>query len=265
VPVGNTYGLPYDFDSVMHFSGTEGGIGGATTIVVLPPNQGQQSAIGQRTHLSTGDLEALRRTYGSLAPPSITAVTPSTVPSYLPPPIFVDGTLFDEATRVLLNGVTVNFALQSPTRLQIVLPQISTIGVRSLVVESGAGPSAPAALQVTGNHPPVLVTPPVLGRTIPLPVRTYSDVGWANIMVASFDNVPSILPGVVSLGLGNNFTTVAEVTRGIGGPDGLWTVSLLAPAGLPVGTAIWLQCIALDPLNPTLPLEVTAAPRMTVF
>jgi hypothetical protein len=77
--------------------------------------------------------------------------------------------------------------------------------------------------------------------------------------------VPSIAPGIVSLGLGNQFTTLAEVARGVAGQNGLWTVSLLAPAGLPVGTPLWLQCIAFDPINATLPLPVTNVPRLTVF
>jgi hypothetical protein len=264
VTTGQTFGLPYDFDSVTHFSSTEGSINGGNTIVVLPPNQAQQALIGQRTHLSTGDLEALRRSYGSPQPPSITSVSPSSVPSYLPPQIVIDGTLLDEVTRVLMNGVTINFAVLSPTQLRIVLPSISDIGARTLVIESGAGPSAPATLTITGNHPPQLVSPPVVGRTVPLPFRTYSDVGWANIMVASFDNVPSVLPGIVSLGIGSQFTTVAEVSRGTGGSNGLWTVSLLAP-GIPVGAQVWLQCIAFDPVNPTLPLAVTNVSQVTVF
>ncbi len=60
---GNAFGY-YDFDSVMHYSQCTFSIdcpAGATcnctntVITVLPPNQSQQTLIGQRTHLSTLD------------------------------------------------------------------------------------------------------------------------------------------------------------------------------------------------------------------
>lgn len=55
-----TYGS-YDFDSVMHYgecsftNGSNCPADGTRTIVVLPPNQNQQTLIGQTTHLSSLD------------------------------------------------------------------------------------------------------------------------------------------------------------------------------------------------------------------
>ncbi len=59
VPVGS-----YDFDSVMHYGQFAFAFNGLPTISVLPPNQMQQIHIGQRDHLSDGDIFGLVAQYG---------------------------------------------------------------------------------------------------------------------------------------------------------------------------------------------------------
>lgn len=63
VPTADTVGT-YDFDSVMHYEQYGFSINGQPTITVLPPYQAWQDEIGQRTHLSTGDINGLRSRYG---------------------------------------------------------------------------------------------------------------------------------------------------------------------------------------------------------
>lgn len=55
----------YDFDSIMHYGQFDFSINGMRTITVLPPNESQQAQIGQRTHLSDGDILGLTTRYGS--------------------------------------------------------------------------------------------------------------------------------------------------------------------------------------------------------
>lgn len=265
VPVGNTFGLGYDFDSVTHFGATEGGLGGATTLLVLPPNQGQQAAIGQRTHLSTGDLEALRRAYGSLLPPAITSITPGTVPSYLPPALTIVGVRLDEVTRVLLDNAAMTFVLQSPTQLRANLPLGPNIGSRLVTLESGAGPSAAVPLVVTGNDPPVLFGPSAVSRNIALPFRIYTDATRLNVLLAAPDNVPSSLPGVIALGIGSQFTTILDVLSGTGPANGDFGFTLRAPATLQPGLRFWLQSVAFDPANPVLPVSVSNVLPVTIL
>ncbi|MGE3172616.1 MAG: M12 family metallopeptidase [Planctomycetota bacterium] len=265
VPIGQTYGLAYDLDSVLHFGGTEGALGGAQAITVLPPNQAQQATIGQRTQLSPGDVEALRRTYGSLLPPTITALTPSSVPGFRMPPVLIDGTLMDEVTQVLLRGAPVSFQHVSPTQLRLPSLLLPALGPATIAVVSGAGPSAPAILQITGTDPPVLEGPPVLNTSLPFPFRIYSDATRLNLLVGALDNVPSSLPGVVSLGLGSQFTTLFEITAGVGNASGQWTVNLQGPRGLAPGQQIWLQSVVYDPLQFTLPLASSNVLMVRVF
>ena len=59
-PVGD-----YDFDSIMHYGQFDFSSNGQRTITVLPPNESQQAQIGQRSHLSDGDVLGLQTRYGN--------------------------------------------------------------------------------------------------------------------------------------------------------------------------------------------------------
>jgi len=265
VPIGNTFGQPYDFDSVLHFAATEGGLSGATTLVALPPNQPQQATMGQRTQLSSGDIEALRRAYGSLVPPVIASASPTSITSYQPSAITLTGARFDETTRVLFRSTSVPFQVLSSTQLRFTPPPLSAIGPAAIAVESGAGVGPSLVVQVVGFDPPRFEGPPVLNTQLAFPFRIYSDAGRSNLLLASFDNLPSVAPGIVSLGIGNNFTSYGEVAVGISDASGLWTVNLQGPTGVGSGRQIWLQSVAFDPANFTLPLSASNVLAVRVF
>jgi hypothetical protein len=257
VPLGSTYNLPYDFGSVMHFGATEASSNGSPTMIVLPPNQSQQASIGQRLQLSPGDVEVLRRTYGSLVPPLIVSATPSSVTSYRASAITLTGERFDEASRVLFRGAAASYQVLSPTQLRVTLPLLPAIGPAPISVESGAGLSQPVVVQVTGLDPPQLEGPPVLNSQFSIPFRVYSSNGRQILLLAAFNNSPSIASGIVSLGIGNNFSAYGEVATGIADASGQWLTNLTGPSGLPSGTSIWLQAVSFDLANFTLPLAVT--------
>jgi hypothetical protein len=74
---------PYDFDSVMHYGPCDASIccaAGATcgcapecsTMTTMPPYAGSQGLMGQRTHLSAGDISGLVSRYGALGCPTFT-------------------------------------------------------------------------------------------------------------------------------------------------------------------------------------------------
>ena len=91
-PGSGTFG-PYDFESVMHYTGCSFSTccppgttcncpSGCETITALPPYEAYQNAMGQRTHLSDGDVGGMAYLYGGpnctpvdapLAPASVTA------------------------------------------------------------------------------------------------------------------------------------------------------------------------------------------------
>jgi hypothetical protein len=266
VPTGGTFGRPYDFDSVLHFSATEGGLNGATTLAVLPPNSAQQSAIGQRTHLSVGDLDALRLVYGSITPPAISSSAPGVVNCWLPGQVVLTGTLFDEATRVLIDGSALStFTLLSPTQIRFNMTNLLIIGPHQVQVESPIGRSAPFLLPVAGNDPPVLEVPAAAVRNLSALYRVHSDNQRTNILLGAFDNLPSTIPGVISLGLGNQFTSAITIITGIGGINGMLVINLTVPLAVPAGTRMWLQSIVFDPANLTLPIRNSTVAEVRIF
>jgi hypothetical protein len=266
VPTGVTRGRPYDFDSVMHFAGTEGGIGGAITLLVLPPNTNLQNSIGQRTHLSTGDVDALRLVYGSSVPPTLGSLSPAAVPAWLPGTLLVNGTLLDEVTRVWLDGAaSLAFTTVSAAQLRVTVPNMFPIGAHTVQVESAIGRSNSLPFQVTGNDPPVLEVPSILVRNFATLFRVHSDNVRTNILLVAFDNQPSTIPGVISLGLGSQFTTLGQLATGIGGPTGVLVVSVTVPTSVPTSTNLWFQSIVFDPSNLTVPITTSQLAQVRTF
>jgi hypothetical protein len=92
-----------------------------------------------------------------------------------------------------------------------------------------------------------------------------SHAGRYNLLLAAFNNQPSVAPGIVSLGIGANFTSYGEVAIGFSDASGLWNVNLQGPSGLVSGTSIWLQAVVFDPANFTLPLSASNVLPVRVF
>lgn len=233
---------------------------------MLPPNSAQQSAIGQRTHLSFGDLDALRLVYGSITPPAISSSAPGVVNCWLPGQVVLTGTLFDEATRVLIDGSALStFTLLSPTQIRFNMTNLLIIGPHQVQVESPIGRSAPFLLPVAGNDPPVLEVPAAAVRNLSALYRVHSDNQRTNILLGAFDNLPSTIPGVISLGLGNQFTSAITIITGIGGINGMLVINLTVPLAVPAGTRMWLQSIVFDPANLTLPIRNSTVAEVRIF
>ncbi|MCA9295112.1 MAG: M12 family metallopeptidase, partial [Phycisphaerales bacterium] len=79
VPDANAFG-PFDFDSVMHYgqcafsqcgSACNDNPSVCRTIDVLPPFEDFQTLIGQRTHMSTGDVDAINALYDAPLAPAL--------------------------------------------------------------------------------------------------------------------------------------------------------------------------------------------------
>ena len=63
----------YDLDSVMHYPRWAFSSNGSDTITVLAPNEAWQDLIGQRSHLSVGDIGTIVDIYGSPNPIAVAA------------------------------------------------------------------------------------------------------------------------------------------------------------------------------------------------
>lgn len=134
-------------------------------------------------------------------------------------------------------------------------------------MESQAGASNAMTLAVVGNDPPVLVGGSALVRN-----------GFNNLMTARTDNVranyllvgldaqPSVLPGVISLGLGNQFQTLAVLRGPVVGDNLGWArFYFTVPNGVPATTNLWFQSIVLDPNSLTVPISASNVLTARVF
>jgi len=265
-PTGNRLQTPYDFGSVMHFGATESSTNGQPTILVNAA-YAPQPTMGQRSALSTGDLDGLRRTYGSRVPPVIATLTPSAVPAYQAPPIVLTGQLLDEVVRLRVNGTNVNFTRPTQYTLGFLMPSNTPIGNAQVTVESQVGASNAVTLAVTGNDPPALVGGSALVRNgFNNLITARTDNVRANYLLVGLDAQPSVIPGVISLGLGNQFQTLA-ILRGpvVGDAQGWARFFFPVPNSVPVNTNLWFQSIVLDPNALTVPISASNVLTARVF
>merc|ERR1712180_283025 len=83
----NTFGLPYDYLSVMHYSGTLFSNGKGKTI--LTKDSSMQDVIGRAQGVSDGDIELVKRMYkcnGKTEPPTTVTSEPSSSPAPISSP-----------------------------------------------------------------------------------------------------------------------------------------------------------------------------------
>ena len=113
---GETLDVPYDYDSIMHYSGTAFSTD-RRLLTIVTKDSGDQSRIGQRRVLSTNDVRQIKLLYNcpasTQAPPAETDA-----PATMDPEPVTDaplGNYFDvEISHCFLFGV-INYNIASPT------------------------------------------------------------------------------------------------------------------------------------------------------
>ena len=196
--------------------------------------------------------------------PTLTAIAPSTVTSWAPSPVVLTGTAMGSITNVTMGGVAVAFTPLTPTTIRVTPRAPFTLGTHPIVVINSVGASNPLSLTVIGNHPSVLDLSPLLLRNFPLPLTMHSDVNWVGLPFLSTSNAPSAAPGLVSLGIGNNFTDLLQLSFLVGGTNGAASYGIAMPADAPVGIYVYTQMVTFDPTNLVLPLEVSNVVRSEI-
>jgi CubicO group peptidase (beta-lactamase class C family) len=209
---------------------------------------------------------------------AIDSIVPASLPNVTTGTFTVTGQRMDTVTQVNFGSIQITgqtpatwydgwFEIVSPTTLRIHPPQgrIPTSYAVRLVNAVGAGNSADVDLtqpttfriagsSTVGNHPWSVAVARGTGSGLPLQ-------GSFVMLCASFSNVPSAVPGFVTLGLGNQF---AELLTTGAEPWGLLNSSVrfnLPP--LPTGT-IYLEAIGLDFTAPSLfPIPTTTTLAVT--
>lgn len=205
-----------------------------------------------------------RTCLGNPTAPTLVSVSPSTVTSWAPAQVTLTGTGLETVTSVTVAGLPVTFVATSPTTIVFTPRAPFTIATHPVVASNTAGASAPVNLTVTGNDPPVVDLSPILVRGFPLPLSLHSNPGWVGLPFLSVSNTPSIAPGIVSLGIGSNFTDLVQLSFLVTGGNGAATFPLVLPAEVPAGLILFTQLIAFDPASLSLPLAVSNVLRSEV-
>lgn len=192
---------------------------------------------------------------GGGTPPAISAIAPSTVLAVeLGTPILtVSGSALLATTGVLLDGVPLaptNYTVVSDTTLTVVLPVLQKLGSVDLSVVTPAGIDS-ASFTIVENDPPqieletngtgFLTTFGGATLTVGAPVGQWAFVG------VSPQNLPTVVPGLFALDIGNNFTSLLYKGAVIVPSHG-WDQKFYPLGGVTPGLTLYFQVVAVDPL-----------------
>ena len=198
------------------------------------------------------------------AAPVITSISPGTAASYDPETVTITGDNLDMITSLTVGGVAATVIPISQDVARFVPPFPLEIATIDVIAENAIGSSS-IGLTIEGIHPSVIDAPFWAIRGVPTTLRIYTDRQWQGVLVASVSNVPSILPGVVRLGLGNNFLELVSFpvfadTRGV------MEFEVIIPVEVSAFLATYWQAVTFaDSGSLTFPVETSNLHRIVVF
>lgn len=194
-----------------------------------------------------------------IGPPTIGSFSPASISVHQPPPVTVTGTDLDFVTSVTIGGMpATSFTSVSKTQLVFQPPTTLSIGSANVVITTEVGATAPTPISITGTHPIVISGPSIIQRGTTGNFTLYGDRNWVSLLLFSNSNLPSVLPGIVDLEIGNFFLSLWEVSSFVQDGQGLVQFSVPIHRSFP-RFPFYFEVITLDPTNITYPLETSAA------
>lgn len=208
--------------------------------------------------------------------PAVSSITPTTIANVTNTPLLVTGERLDTVTSAVFGSTIVGplsaanwhfggFRVLSPTQLEFHLPQGLPGGIRALSFQNpvGSSSSTPVLVNTAPSGVPISAPP-----TVPpgQPFRVYCGAGSQptlsfGALVISTSDLPSVAPGVVSLGLGNQFsdTIVPDLQLFDGATRStFWSIP---PLPWP---QCFVQCAVFDPASPA-PFPLPTSPVRTIL
>jgi hypothetical protein len=199
--------------------------------------------------------------------PVLQAIDPNLVTAYDSGEIVLSGTNLGSATRIDIGPLSfTSFVPEDDTTIRFTPDQPLEINfLNQITVSNSSGTSNPLFLTVTGNHPSVLVTEAFVNGADPLEFMAHSDKEWFAFLLTSPFDTPSTFPGIVDLGIGNNFSRLIQVKLRQVGTDGAHLFQVTLPPTFPRPGVLHWQMLTFDGDNATLPLEVSNVQSVTIF
>lgn len=184
---------------------------------------------------------------------TIDSIAPGNLPAVVvdgPGVVTLTGSGFNDVTKVLVDGVELGvfppqYVLVSNTQMTVKIPLASSLGAVEIRVET-ATESATVDVNLEANDPPVLElvnsSPGFLLGAIGAEVIVGGQPGDQMFVLLSASNQPSVLPGLFSLDIGNNFANLFLVHTAVIGPAGYDQVALPF-SGVSTGTTLYFQAL----------------------
>jgi hypothetical protein len=204
----------------------------------------------------------------AISPAFITAVNPVS-----PLTVTLTGSGFDGLTDVKIDGVSIStfppqFTVVNDTTLTISLGAPFQVGSRTIEVLEGSASDA-ISLPVTFNLTPTIdlisSDPNFLITLVPLQIYMGGLPNDLHFLLVSGSNLPTVVPGIFSAAIGNNFASLFLVNNYVVNPATGWTLATLPVSGLPIGTKLYFQSGSISALFPALPLTMSNVESGTVL
>lgn len=215
--------------------------------------------------------------FGGVNPgPSIANVFPGGVPAVVPDTtveITLQGEGFTNLTSLAINGEELSvlppeYFLDSDSQIRIFWEPQGEPGPVDIVLTDNLG-SDTGTVQVQLNKAPTLdlkgSSPSFIVSIVGLEMRIGAQPGDVIFLQGSTSPVPSSLPGLVGLGLGNNFTELVDLGSLLVVPSsGVVEVTSALPGGL-TGLALYVQAAVVQAPDYLLPAAVTNLESGTIL
>lgn len=185
-------------------------------------------------------------------PPVLSMITPNPVPIFspTPPSMTLVGTGLGAVTQVNVGSATLmtgSFVVVNDTTITFNMPVVGMLGPNSVTAVNGAGTSNALTLTVDPVSPPYLEAATLTFAGFSWTATTWTTPADLVFLLVSGSNLPSSIPGIVNLGIGNGFTDLvffpAQVANAA---QGKTMLSITTPPGLG-GTSLFFQSAILPP------------------
>ncbi|MEM7308393.1 MAG: matrixin family metalloprotease [Planctomycetota bacterium] len=234
--------------------------GGGTQITVnIPGNAGPGDVFVRKNSTANSGLSNAWPfdPNGAPPPPTVTGITPTSVPAVSTEAtvVTVQGNDLETVTGVQFDGNPVDFALTASQTITFTMPQPSKLGGVDITVDTPSG-SGTGQIIVIANDPPVINNKTELVFAgIPADFTIGAMPGSIAALAGSLDQIPSILPGIVSADIGAGFTSINLIAAPVIDSTGSFDIQFNT-AGLPPFTTLYFQVVVLD-TSGTLPLPAS--------
>lgn len=183
-------------------------------------------------------------------PPAITSFSPSSVDAVVPDglvSVVATGTALAEVTGVEIDGVPLDafqFSVLGATQVEFLMPRVDKLGPVEVKFIAPGG-NATKTIDVVANATPTVdllsSDPQMLLSWIPADLTLASQPGDLVFVLVSTSNIPSVLPGIIDAGIGNNFFELINLGAVVIDPVKGWNQIQIPLNGLTTGTKLHFQ------------------------